>query len=100
MTDSKIKLFETLLNDKYGMFPAPISAELALEALKGYLLGENFYITDPVSKEQEYTEVVFKILMKYSREFRKDCKLFKKLHLKFKKMSLVPIYPFKSLGFL
>lgn len=78
MTDNKKKLFEILSDEKYGICPAPMSAAVALQILTDYLLGEDFYISMPLSQEQANTEIVERILKKYSRDYIKDCKKFVK----------------------
>lgn len=74
MIESKKLLFERLCDDTFGICPAPMTAELALQILTDYLLGEDFYITMPLSQEQANTEIVATILQRYSREYRKDKK--------------------------
>lgn len=76
MNTYKEKLFEVLSDDTYGVCPAPMSADVALQILTVYLLGENFYVVMPVSQEQANTEIVAAILEKYSKEYRKDRKRF------------------------
>ena len=78
MNKHKKKLFEILSDTTYGICPAPMSADMALQILTTYLLGENFYIVMPLSPEQANTEIVATILDKYSKEYRKDRKLFDK----------------------
>lgn len=72
MTENKKKLFEILENSNYGLMPAPMSADFAIGILCDYLLGDDFYITDPVSQEQANTLIVYNILKYYSKEFRRD----------------------------
>ena len=76
MSECKKKLFERLSDDTFGMCPAPMSADLALQILTEYLLGEEFYIVVPVPQEQANTIIVETILRKYSKEYRKDRKKF------------------------
>ncbi|MBQ4556532.1 MAG: hypothetical protein IJA60_02665 [Clostridia bacterium] len=57
-----------------GMCDPPMEAQKAINFLKDYLLGENWYITMPESQQQVNTAIVFNILMKHSREFRKEWK--------------------------
>lgn len=78
MTDNKKKLFEILSDEKYGLCPAPMSAEDAIQILTDYLLGEDFYIEMPLSQKQANTVIVERILKKYSRDYIKDCKKFVK----------------------
>lgn len=72
MTENKKKFIEILKDDSYGIFLAPTNAQLAVNILCEYLLGEGWYSGDPVSNEQVNTEIVDCILDKYSREYRKD----------------------------
>lgn len=74
MTENKQKLFEIFENSDYGLMPAPMPAQFAINILCDYLLGEDFYITDPVSQEQANTLIIYNILKHYSKEFRTDLK--------------------------
>jgi len=74
VNECKKVLFERLSDDTFGMCPAPMSADLALQILKDYLLGEDFYIVMPSPQEQANTIIVATILQKYSKEYRKDRK--------------------------
>jgi hypothetical protein len=42
------------------------------------LLGQDWYFSDPISAEQINTEIVFEILKKYSKEFKKELKQLRK----------------------
>lgn len=70
------KFTDWLKNDvgDYGMCDPPMEAQKAIGFLTGYLLGEDWYITMPESQQQVNTAIVFKILMKHSREFRREWK--------------------------
>lgn len=57
-----------------NMFPPSLSADEALNYLKDYLLGENWYVSYPAGKEQIYTEIVYSILELYSKKFKKELK--------------------------
>ena len=72
MTENKKKFLDIIESKKYGIMPDVISADLAIQVLSEYLLGEDWYITDPVSQEQANTIIVAEILDTYSRDFRKD----------------------------
>ena len=74
MTENKEKLFGIFENSDYGLMPAPMSVQFAINTLCDYLLGDDFYITDPVSQEQANTLIVYNILKHYSKEFRTDLK--------------------------
>lgn len=79
MNEYKKKLFDILADDTYGLCPAPMTSDTALQILTAYLLPEHFYITMPLSPEQANTEIVASILQKHSKEYRKDRKKFIKL---------------------
>ena len=55
-----------------GLMQPPLEAQKALGFLCNYLLGEDWYVIDPVNTEQCNTQAVHEILMKYSREYRKE----------------------------
>lgn len=69
-------------DDTYGIFPAPTDAQQAINILSAYLLGENYYIVDPLPNCQANTILVQNILFKYSREYKKR---FKKLRKKYER---------------
>lgn len=74
------KFINWLENDSEdcGLFSPPLNAQKALYFLKHYLLGEDWYVTDPISTEQVNTHIVYEILYKHSRKFRKEWKKYKK----------------------
>ena len=55
-----------------GILQPPLEAQKAVYFLKDYLLGENWYVVNPVNTEQCNSQIVHEILMKYSREYRKE----------------------------
>jgi hypothetical protein len=55
-----------------GLMQPPMKDALALDFLKDYLLGEDWYIVNPVNHEQGNTQLVHEILYKYSRAYRKE----------------------------
>ena len=61
-----------------GLCDPPMKADLAIQFLKDYLLGENWYVTMPQNGEQCNTAIVIEILYKYSPKFRKELKQHKK----------------------
>lgn len=69
-------LTDWLANDAKdcGLCDPPMKAELAIEFLKNYLLGENWYVTMPQNGEQCNIAIVIEILYKYSPKFRKELK--------------------------
>lgn len=58
-----------------NMFPPCLDPQIALNFLEQYLLGEDWYIVNPLSTSQANCEVVDSILYKYSRKYRKEYKL-------------------------
>lgn len=58
--------------EKDNMFPPELNAQKALDFLQQYLLGEDWYIVNPLSTGQANCEVVHDILYKYSRKYRKE----------------------------
>ena len=60
--------------DKDNIFPPPLDPQEALNFLQEYLLGEDWYIVNPLSIAQANCELVHDILYKYSRKFRKEMK--------------------------
>lgn len=55
-----------------NMITVPISSDKPIDILRSYLLGNDWYTVDPLSKEQTNTEIVYDILRKYSKKFRKE----------------------------
>ena len=60
--------------DKNNMFPPPLEAQKAIDFLEQYLLGEDWYIVNPLTTAQANVEIVHEILYKYSRKYRKEVK--------------------------
>ncbi len=58
----------------YGMCPAPMKAQQAINILCDYLLGEDWYVAIPMGVEQINACIVEQILDKYSKQWRKDWK--------------------------
>lgn len=48
-----------------GIFNPPMDAQVALNELCRYLLGEDWYVNDPVNIEQINTQIVYEIECKY-----------------------------------
>ena len=65
-----------------GIMSPPMEDKRALEFLKDYLLGENWYVVDPVSPNQVNTNIVHEILWKYSKRYRKEWKHYRKQKLR------------------
>ena len=55
-----------------------LSVQEALQILCGYLLGKDYYIVDPVHCHQGNAIIVDDILKKYSRQYRKELKQYRK----------------------
>ena len=76
------KSFEAVLENiedtTYGLCPAPMEAQLALNILTDYLLGEDWYVVMPMNTKQVNACVVEQILDKYSKRWRKDWKHYEK----------------------
>lgn len=51
----------------YGIMSPPMDAQVALNELCKHLLGENWYVVDPMSTEQVNTNIVYEIERKYKR---------------------------------
>lgn len=64
--------------DPDNILPPELDFEKAIYFLKNYLLGENWYVPYSGSEKQITTEIVFDILRKYSKKFRKELKVCKK----------------------
>ena len=65
-----------------GIMSPPMEAEKALSFLTDYLLGENWYVVDPISPKQVNTNRVHEILWKYSNQYRKEWKQYRKQKLR------------------
>ena len=63
-----------------GIMQPPLHAQKAISFLTDYLLGEDWYVANPVNTEQCNTEAVHEILMKYSRQYRTEYKRAYKRH--------------------
>ena len=60
--------------NKGNIFPPPLEPQMAIDYLKDYLLGEDWYTVNPISQKQINTEIVFEILFKYSKRFKREYK--------------------------
>ena len=65
-----------------GIVSPPMEEEKALSFLTDYLLGENWYVVDPISPRQVNTNIVHEILWKYSKRYRKEWKQYRKQKLR------------------
>ena len=72
------KIKANIEDTSYGLCPAPMDAQLAVHILCDYLLGDDWYFAGSASVEQGNAIVVELILDKYSKQFKKDWKYYKK----------------------
>lgn len=52
----------------YGICPPPMDAQAAVNELARYLLGDEWYISFPLSQEQANTEIVYEIERLYKKQ--------------------------------
>ena len=64
--------------DPDNTLPPELDFEKAIYFLKNYLLGEDWYVTYSGSAKQINTDIVYDILRKYSKKFRKELKAYEK----------------------
>jgi hypothetical protein len=68
--------FEAMKNNvcdtSYGLCPAPMSAQEALDILTSYLLGDDYYVANSMSPAQMNAVITEQILDKYSKKWVKD----------------------------
>ena len=55
----------------YGMLPPPMDAQVALNELCRFFLGDDWYCVLPIHTGQVNTEIVYEIESKYKKENRK-----------------------------
>lgn len=60
--------------DPENILPPELDFEKAIQFLKDYLLGEDWYVNYSGSAKQINTDIVYDILKKYSKKFRKELK--------------------------
>lgn len=74
--------FEAMKNNicdtSYGLYPAPMEAQKALDILTSYLLGDDWYVVDPIGTKQVNAIIAEQILDKYSKKWKKDWKTYEK----------------------
>ena len=63
--------------DRKNIFPPPLEPQIALNILKDHFLGEDWYTVNPVGVKQVNTEVVYNILEKYPRGYKKKNRIIK-----------------------
>ena len=59
-------------DDPINLCDPPLDAQTAINFLCDYLLGENWYVVMPESTKQVNSVIVYDILQKYSKDFRKE----------------------------
>lgn len=59
---------------KDNMLPPPMDAQQAVNFLEQYLLGEDWYIVNPLTNAQANVEIIDAILSRYSKKYRKEKK--------------------------
>ena len=64
--------------DPSNTLPPELDFEKAIYFLKNYLLGEDWYVNYSGSAKQINTDIVYNILRKYSKKFRKELKVYEK----------------------
>lgn len=64
--------------DPDSTLPPELDFEKAIYFLKNYLLGEDWYVNYSGSAKQINTDIVYDILRKYSKRFRKELKVYEK----------------------
>lgn len=71
-----------LLPEERDIFPIETNAQDAINILCQGLLGEDWYIVDPIGNSQANTIIVDEILYKYNKEYRKEAKRYRKMNRK------------------
>ncbi len=51
----------------YGIFAPPMKAQVAVDELCRYFLGEDWYSVNPISNEQINTEIVYEIECRFKK---------------------------------
>ena len=60
--------------DKDNMFGVGVSDAEFRRFIIDYLLGENWYVVDPIGQTQINEIALYEILEKYSKRYRKECR--------------------------
>ena len=60
--------------DKGNIFGVGVSDAEFRRVISDYLLGENWYVVDPIGQTQINEIALYEILEKYSKRYRKECK--------------------------
>lgn len=67
--------------EDYGLCPPSLKAQVALDELCNYLLGDDWYVVSPIHCEQVNTEIVYDIECKYKQHKKyKHFKIKKEKH--------------------
>lgn len=61
------RLFKLTDQKEYGIFAPPMKAQVAVDELCRYFLGEDWYSVNPLCAEQINTEIVYEIECKFKR---------------------------------
>ena len=69
---------ENIENTSCGIYPAPMDAQVAINVLADYLLGEDWYVVDPIGVKQVNAIVAEQILDRYCKQWRRDWKHYEK----------------------
>ena len=72
---------ENICDTSYGLCPAPMDAQQALDILASYLLGDDWYIAGSLNVEQANACIVERILDKHSKKWKKDWNYYEKTSL-------------------
>ena len=51
-----------------GLCPPPVKADKGLDVLIEHFLGDDWYVTMPISTEQVYTEAIYAILERHQKK--------------------------------
>lgn len=68
-TDEEIRarLSKLCKEGDYGICPSPMDANVAINELQNFFLGEDWYVSMPIGHEQVIAEIVYQIETKYKR---------------------------------
>jgi hypothetical protein len=69
---------ENICDTSYGLYPAPMEAQEALDILTSYLLGYDWCVVDSICTKQVNAIITEQILDKYSKKWKKDWKRYEK----------------------
>lgn len=66
-TDEQIKqrLLKLCKDGDYGVCPPPMDANIAINELQNFFLGEDWHVSMSLGREQIITEIVYQIETKY-----------------------------------